>query len=233
MWATSLGGAIPPSGMSWVSASRPRARIVGSAISGLHPAGRDRIGQHALPPEPTGDALGERYDAGFRRGVLHVVRLVPAMSGAAGDVDDRSAAAPSVVQESFPAQVGEGDEVHLERRQPHRGPGGDRFLDAGGWRHRRVIDQDVDAAAPPHRVSPERPRCPGLGEVGPDQVAGTGGQRGGRRLSRLSTLSVVEHDRGAGGAQRPHDGGADAPGPAGDHDDLTRQVNHRGGVGRG
>jgi hypothetical protein len=69
-------------------------------------------------PGATANRPGHGDDAGLRGGVVHVVRIVAAEGGPAGDIDDDPAAAAAEMPYRLAAEVRGSDQVDVQRPAP-------------------------------------------------------------------------------------------------------------------
>ena len=172
-----------------------------------------------------GDGVAERVEAGLARRVGAVERLVPAMRGPAGKVDEDAAALGAKMVHGEAGELRRRDEVDLQGPPPRGAPGGGVFRPGLRLVHRRVVDQHVDPALPGARLPPERPRRVFRREIGADRAASL--RRFPRqRLGRGAMRVVMRDDRGAGLQQRADAARADSPRAAGDQNDLAVHIRH-------
>ena len=119
--------------------------------------------------------------------------------------------ASTIVADGVAHQAGRGQDVDAQRLVPDLVPLRVLGLDpAGDPHHRRVVDQNVDPAAPGQRLAPEPVDLAGQAEIGADEKHAVGRQVRRRRL-RPGAVGAVVRDQMA--PARPRAAAVAAPMP--------------------
>ena len=171
-----------------------------------------------------GEGVAQRIESALARCIGTEQRLLAAMGGPAGEMDEDAAAPRAEVFDGKRGEFGGGQQIDLQRALPDGAPRcgpaiiiGDRRL---GLVDGRVVDEHVDPALPGERLLPERLRRRVVREIGADKVAALG--RGLRQyLGCLPPCVVVDDDGRAAIEQRSDAARADAARCAGNQYHLA------------
>ena len=167
-----------------------------------------------------------RNHATLRRRILHVFGVVPAESGAAGDMDERSTADFAEMRDRLAAQMPGSNEIDLKGAVPDVLPLGELILDARGFIDTGVVDQYVDAPFPGKGVGPKPPNLIVVHKIGAQHLAAIAADFGSHRFSHLGIACEMQNNMGARLRHSPHNSRPDSPRPTRDKHDLAGQINH-------
>src|SRR5205807_3273546 len=183
----------------------------------------DGIDRDAAAGDFLRHGLGEPDDRGLRRDVVRLARI-PDLGDDGADVDDP----PPPLAEHLP-QAGPGEierRVQVDRHDvvPVFVPHPDQEPVPG---QPRVVDHDVQAAAPFSRRVDRPPALVGAGDIGLQHLRGSAGLLNAfpGALRRPGVLMIVDHDAGAFAGQPDRDRRPDPPGGSRDEGDALGEAH--------